>query len=197
MTARPAVARLAVYSRPGGRVIARIGRRTEFGSPVVLGVVAVRAARAGLGAPRTGWAAVITSALPNGRLGWVRERAVRLARARYSIEVDLAEKTLTVRRGRGTLRAFAVDVGGARSPTPLGTYVVTDELTGDGVYGCCILALSGRQPHPPPGWNGGTRLAIHGGALGAGTAGCVHADEGDLRYLMATVPLGTPVTIHA
>jgi hypothetical protein len=76
--------------------------------------------------------------------------------------------------------------------------VITDKVTGDAVYGCCILALSGHQPHPPPGWNGGTRLAIHGGSVaGAVSAGCVHVDERDLRYLMETVPVGTPVTIRA
>lgn len=29
-------------------------------------------------------------------------------------------------------------------------------------YGCCVLALTGRQPNVPQGWKGGNRLAIHG-----------------------------------
>src|ERR687895_698894 len=31
-------------------------------------------------------------------------------------------------------------------------------------YGCCVIALSGRQPRIPPGWTGGARLALHGTA---------------------------------
>ena len=61
-------------------------------------------------------------------------------------------------------------------------------------------ALSGHQTRLPAGWNGGDRIAIHGGdesTLGeAVSAGCVHARATDLRWLMRIVPLGTPVEIH-
>ena len=58
-----------------------------------------------------------------------------------------------------------VGVGRPGSPTPKGRFSITDKLSGrayGGTYGCCILALSGRQPKPPPGRTGGDRLAIHG-----------------------------------
>ena len=80
--------------------------------------------------------------------------------------------------------------------------MVTDHIDpaeyGTSAYGCCILALSGHQPHPPAGWNPNRdwRLAIHGGAPGAVSAGCVHADEATLRFLMRMTPLGTPVTVE-
>jgi hypothetical protein len=46
--------------------------------------------------------------------------------------------------------------------------------------------------------SGSARLAIHGGSMaGAVSAGCLHASTSDLRFLMASVPLGTPVTIRA
>jgi lipoprotein-anchoring transpeptidase ErfK/SrfK len=57
------------------------------------------------------------------------------------------------------------------------------------------------QPNLPAGWSGGDRIAIHG-TLSAGdfgnavSAGCVHAPDSDLRYLMRVVPLGTPVVIR-
>jgi hypothetical protein len=194
--AHPTVAHLALRSRPDGPVVARIGRRTSFGSPVILGVAEKRPPWVGLGSERGSWVGLITPALPNGRLGWVRQRAVRLGDVRYSIRVDLSAQTLVLRRGGRVLRRIAVGVGRRSTSTPTGIFVVTDELRGDATYGCCILALSGHQPHPPPGWNGGTRLAIHGGSLGAASAGCLHAGESDLRYLMARVPLGTPVTIR-
>ena len=81
---------------------------------------------------------------------------------------------------------------------------MTDKLSGSRYgpyYGCCIVALSGHQPHLPAGWPGGDRLAIHGtdspGAIGtAASAGCLRAADGDLRVLMRRVPLGTPVFIR-
>ena len=81
---------------------------------------------------------------------------------------------------------------------------MTDKLPGSRFgpyYGCCILALTGHQPNLPSGWTGGDRLAIHGtdapSSIGAASsAGCLRASDEDLRVLMATVPLGTQVSIH-
>jgi hypothetical protein len=184
--ARPAGATIALRTAPGGRVVARLRSRTEFGSPLVLGV----------GSRRGGWVGLITSALPNGRLGWTRAGALRFATARYAIRVDLSARRLELLRGRLVLRRIAVGVGSGTTPTPPGRYTITDKLAGNAAYGCCILALSGHQPRPPAGWRGEARLAIHGGALGAVSAGCLHASDADLRFLMAHVPLGTPVRVR-
>jgi hypothetical protein len=81
---------------------------------------------------------------------------------------------------------------------------VTDKLNGriyGAVYGCCILALSAIQSHLPPGWRGGNRVAIHGTLSSsdfgrAVSAGCLHVSSSDLRYLMRTVLLRTPVYIR-
>jgi lipoprotein-anchoring transpeptidase ErfK/SrfK len=53
----------------------------------------------------------------------------------------------------------------------------------------------------PAGWRGGDRVAIHGTSapwtIGqASSAGCLHARDADLAYLMRIVPLGTPVLIR-
>ena len=105
---------------------------------------------------------------------------------------------------RARERRISVAIGAPDTPTPPGDYYVTDKLAGadfGSYYGCCILALSGRQPNLPQGWSGGDRLAIHGSPTPtwgqAVSNGCLHADEPDLRYLMKSVPLGTVVEIHA
>jgi len=95
-----------------------------------------------------------------------------------------------------------VAVGRPGSPTPLGTFSVTDKLRGGGYYGCCIIAISATQPKLPRGWNGGNRMAIHGtsapGSIGrAASAGCVRAADGDLRAIWGRIPLGTPVRIRS
>jgi lipoprotein-anchoring transpeptidase ErfK/SrfK len=101
-------------------------------------------------------------------------------------------------------RTISIAIGAPHTPTPTGRFYVTDKLRGSDFgpyYGCCILALSGRQPNLPRGWSGGDRLAIHGSTTPtwgeAVSNGCLHAPEADLRYLMKTVPLGTTVRVHA
>ena len=188
--ASPRAGSLAVRSNPGGSVVARLGARTEFGSRLVLAVAA----------RRPGWLGVITSRLPNGRLGWVRARDVRLARIETRIVVSLSARRLRLYRGSSLEASIPVGIGSAASPTPTGVFAITDELAGANfspVYGCCILALSGRQPRVPSGWRGSdNRLAIHVGGYGAVSAGCLHASTTALRFLMARVPLGTRVTIR-
>jgi hypothetical protein len=184
---------VALHGRPFGPVLERLAARTQFGSPQALSVVRTREGR---------WLAVTTPELRNGTLGWIDARAggLSFARTRLEIEVDLSRRTLVLHDGRRVLRRAAVGIGRAGSPTPTGRFAVTDKLDGAAyspVYGCCILALSAHQTNLPTGWRGGSRMAIHGGAMGAVSAGCVHASESDLRSLMRLVPLGTPVSIHA
>src|SRR5437764_2964827 len=188
---------VALHARPFGRVVARVGARTRFGSRRALGV---------LGSRRGRWLAVTEAGVGGNRVVWVDARAggLRYARTRVELEVDLSERTLSVLRDRSVVRRFSVGVGAFDSPTPTGRFAVTDKLDGhdfSAAYGCCILALSAVQPNLPAGWSGGNRVAIHGtlspSDFGrAVAAGCVHARVGDLRYLMRIAPLGTPVVIR-
>jgi lipoprotein-anchoring transpeptidase ErfK/SrfK len=187
---------VALRDRPGGRVTAVVGARTEFGSPRVLAVAARRG----------GWLGVVTSERPNGSLAWVERnrRGLRPRRTAYSLHADLSTRRLELRLAGRRLRRMNVAVGAAASPTPTGRFAVTDKLAGSRYgpyYGCCILAISGRQPRPPAGWTGGDRLAIHGtnlpSTIGAAvSAGCLRAAAADLELLMRRVPLGTPVFIR-
>ncbi|MBV8598782.1 MAG: L,D-transpeptidase [Actinobacteria bacterium] len=193
LVVRPAHASLALHAAPGGPVLAKVGRTTSFGTPVVLGVVA----------RRTGWFGVTTDAVPNGKVGWVRSRDAVVGVVHDAIRVSLSAKKLELYAGGRLVRSYVVGIGAASSPTPVGRFAVAEKLPGSSqgsVYGCCILGLSVHQLHPPASWSrGGNYLvAIHGGG-GLGTAvsaGCLHLDEAGLRYLMDDVPLGTPVFIE-
>ena len=186
---------LGLSDRPGGPATGSLGATTEFGSRQVLGVAA----------QRRNWLGVVTSARPNGRLAWVRRDQVAIRRTRWSLHADLSSHTLTLRRNGRKVHRMAVAIGRPGSETPTGRFAVTDKLAGSNYgpyYGCCVLALNGHQPNTPAGWKGGNRLAIHGtdtpATIGtAASAGCLRASDADLQVLMAKVPLGTPVFIHA
>lgn len=188
---RPTHHPVALHATPGGRVVGKLGKKTDFGSPLILAVAARRG----------NWLAVRTPALPNGRVGWIRASSGVVSEVHMSINVDLAARMLTLRKSGAVVTRMRVAIGAPGSPTPVGVFAVTDKLAGPpfgAAYGCCVLALSAHQPLPPRGWRPDDyRVAIHGGGgFGAAvTAGCLHAREASLRYLMAHVPLGTPVTI--
>jgi lipoprotein-anchoring transpeptidase ErfK/SrfK len=189
---RPTVLR----DRPGGRVLAQLATQTSFRSPVVLPVVR----------RRHGWFAVLSPALPDRKVGWIAPHAaLRLYMTDYRIDVSLRHRRVVVRRGDQVLERFPVAVGAAGTPTPTGPFAVTDKLLTDdprGAYGCCILALSGHQPHTAQGWGGGDRIAMHAtdkpGSIGqAASLGCLRAPEYVMRRLVQLIPLGTVVTIRA
>ena len=188
---------IVVRSRPRGSVVARLGGRTEFGSPTTLAVASRRGR----------WLGVVTTHVPNGRLGWVdpQESRVRTGTTRVRVVIDLSARRLVVRRAGEVVRRMTVAIGRASSPTPVGRFAVTDKLSGSrygSYYGCCILALSAHQPNLPSGWTGGDRIAVHGtndpsSIGGAVSAGCPRASAEDMRFLMRVVPLGAPVFVRA
>ncbi|MDR9372959.1 L,D-transpeptidase, partial [Conexibacter sp. JD483] len=186
----------ALRDRPGGKVIGRLTPRSEFDSPTVLPVVAVRG----------DWLGVVTARLPNGRVGWI-SAAVRYQahRNRWQIDVSLSRRSVEVRRNGQIVQRFPVAIGGEGTPTPTGRFAVTDKLltgSGSSPYGCCILALSGHQTSTPQGWGGGDRIAIHATNLPQtigtrASAGCLRAPTDAIRRAVDTVPIGTLVTIRA
>ncbi len=186
-------AKVPIRRAPGSRTLAVAGWKTPFGSVRRLQVVGRRG----------NWFAVESDVLGNGVVGWVpRTAAVRLRTVRYAVEADLSKRLLTLRENGAVVFRRRVSIGAPGSPTPVGRFHVTDQISGRRWrLGCCIVVLSGNQPRLPAGWNGGDRLAIHGRpstreTFGAPTsAGCLHATERTLRAL-ARLPLGTPVVIH-
>ena len=184
---------MTLRDHPGGKVVAHLKPTTAWGSPTVLWA-----------AERRGrWLGVYSTKLGNNRIAWVdtvRDRP-RMWRTPYSLHADLSARTLELWRGSRVIRHMTIGVGGPSTPTPTGRFSVTDKLIpvrGLSYYGCCLLALSGRQPHLRPGWAGGDRIAIHGGSTGgAASAGCLHASDADLRHLMKVIPIGTPVYINS
>jgi lipoprotein-anchoring transpeptidase ErfK/SrfK len=120
---------------------------------------------------------------------------------RWTLRASLARRSIDVLRDGRIARTIPVGIGAPGSPTPTGRFAVAEKLTGPfgPAFGPRILVLTAQQPRLPAGWNRSITyyVAIHAGS-GLGTAvsaGCLHATVADVRYLMRTVPLGTPVQI--
>jgi hypothetical protein len=185
---------VTLRDKPLGKPKLRIAPKTEWDSPRVLSVV-----------ERQGdWLAVLVPELDNGDVGWIQESEVeRLDTVGWAIKADLTTRELEVERDGEVVKTFRIGVGREDHPTPVGRYAVTDKLSvsdPDSPYGCCVVALTGHQTKLPDGWPGGDRLAIHatGDVSGLGKAvslGCMRSDPRDARWLMETVPLGTPVFV--
>lgn len=196
LTARVEAAAVNLRSEPGGPIVTRLGQTTEFGSPRAFAVVERRGR----------WLGVVAPELGNGEVAWIdaRTSGVELDETAMSVSIDLSRRILVVKRGTEVVRRVTIGVGAPGTPTPIGRFAVTDKLPGPrfgSYYGCCILALSAKQPRLPAGWTGGDRIAVHGTddpwTIGQATsAGCPHASDSDLRYLLRVLPLGTPVFIH-
>jgi L,D-transpeptidase-like protein len=192
LAARPLHQTVVLRAEPNGKALMRLGARGPLGGPLVLGVVGVRGS----------WIEVTAEALPNGHFGWVKfGRDVAVHPVQWELRASLAKRELDVFRGSRLVRTIPVGIGAPASPTPTGHFAVAEKLTGPfgPAFGCCILALTARQPRLPAGWNTSITyyVAIHAGTgQGAAvSAGCLHATESEVRWLMRTVPLGTPVLV--
>lgn len=181
--------------RPGGHILRSLGPRTEFGSRRVLAVVE----------QRPGWLGVLTHHVANSRTAWIPTTGAKILFEPYTLHADLSQRALVVRREGRVARRIKIAIGGPATATPTGRFAVTDALVigrAGSPYGCCALALTGRQPNVPQGWTGGDRLAIHGTTNEATigmpvSSGCLRAGDADMRWLIATVPLGSQLRISA
>jgi lipoprotein-anchoring transpeptidase ErfK/SrfK len=138
------------------------------------------------------------------RTGWIALRGLTTAWTRVSVEADLSEHRITVRRGDDVLFRAPAATGAPASPTPAGRYFVTDRVPfpSGGSLGTFAFGISGIQPNLPAGWSGGDQLAIHGtndpSSIGrSASAGCLRVSEHVLARLKRLLRLGTPVVVHA
>lgn len=178
----------------GGAKIAKIGLRSQFGSPLVVWVKRVSGK----------WLGVISPTAGDNHLGWIRASATSLSRVHYEIKVSLAQRHVFVFFRGHQIKSYLIAIGMPSAPTPTGDYAVTDRLnTGDpsGPYGCCILATSALAPHAIQDWSGGNRIAIHStpetSSIGHNVShGCMRLTLPEGQWLITHVPLGTPVIIR-
>lgn len=177
---------VVVYAKPDGRAVVRLRAKTPYGNPLRLWVRE----------RRDGWIKTAVEYAPRGT-GWVREADTRpTSNLKSRIAIDRSAKRLTVTSG-GSRWSTRVVIGGDTTPTPIGTFQVTDRLDGAryrGVYGARILVLSAFGDRTRT-----SRVAIHGVPPAAKSktfsAGCVRVPRAALLRLYKSAPPGTPVRV--
>src|SRR4051812_40157547 len=149
------VRRTQLRRSPGGAVVRAIDTTTGYGSERVLSVVARRGR----------WLGVLSDHMPNSRAAWIPAASAELVHEPYRLDVDLSARRIVVRHDGRVVRRIRVAIGKRSTATPVGRFAVTDTLRvgpSHPEYGCCAVALTGRQRNLPAGWSSSDRLAIHG-----------------------------------
>ncbi len=151
------------------------------------------------------WHEVLLPVRPNGSTGWIRNSDVALAEHMYRIQVDLSDFRMRLFENGATIFDAVAGVASNNTPTPGGTYYITELLAPtipNSVYGPFAYGLSGFSEVFET-FNGGPgQLGIHGTnspeTLGSAvSAGCIRLHNEDVSRLTRFLPLGVPVTVNA
>lgn len=152
---------------------------------------------------RVGWLRVRLPGRPNGRTGWIRQRGTALSTTTWHLLVDTSTRRLTVFDHGRPIRTLRVIVGKPATPTPHGQFFVEEDvrLLPSAVGAPFALALSARSDVLQDFDGGPGQIALHGlmnvgGRLDtAASHGCVRLANDAVRWLVAHIAPGVPVTI--
>ena len=150
-----------------------------------------------------GWDQVMLPQRPNGSTGWVQEGDLTLYHDDFRVVVKLAAHTLDVYRSGVDVDHATVAIGLPSSPTPPGSFYITELLKAPdptGAYGPYAFGLSDFSNTYTEFDGGPGQVAIHGtnqpGLVGRAVShGCVRLANVNLVALVGLVPVGTPVQI--
>ena len=195
LSAHEAFSKPAQDSAPLGLVRAQ---RPLTGERTVLPVLGDRTGADGLG-----WLHVRLPGRPNGRTGWIRQRATVASTTSWHIVVETSRRRVIVYRNRRPVRIVKAVVGKPSTPTPRGEFFVEEaiQLRATDVGAPFALALSARSNVLQAFDGGPGQIALHGlanigGVLGSAVShGCVRLDNGTMRWLAFRIGPGVPVTM--
>lgn len=187
---------LDVFEAPGDSKPFRVlGAETILGTPTVVLVLGGSEA----------WLEVLLPGRPNGQSGWVRAVDVERYGVSRQVVIDLTARTLVVLDGDEPIFETEVGIGSPSSPTPVGTFFVTDAVritNASGPWGPYAYGLSARSDTVTE-FNGGDGIiGIHGTnrptSIGeAQSLGCVRLPNDVMAELAGMLTVGSPVTIRA
>jgi lipoprotein-anchoring transpeptidase ErfK/SrfK len=173
-------------------------RRPLTGERTVLPVLGHRT-----GADGIGWLHVRLPGRPNGRTGWIRQRATVASTTSWHIVVDTFSRRVIVYQNGRPVRIVKAVVGKPSTPTPRGEFFVEEaiQLRAADVGAPFALALSARSNVLQESDGGPGQIGLHGlsnvgGVPGTAVShGCVRLDNDTMRWLVVRIGPGVPVTI--
>lgn len=181
-----------MHDAPDGAVTATFANPQQTGAPLTFLVMESRGS----------WLNVQLPVRPNGSTGWVRADQVTLQRLDYSLVVSTTNNTVSLLKNAAPVATFMATTGTGGTPTPLGTYYLTELLapTNSG-YGPYAFGLSAHSDALTTFGGGAGQIGLHGTAdaanLGASAShGCIRLSNEDITMLAGILPLGTPITIE-
>ena len=149
------------------------------------------------------WLHVRLPGRPNGHTGWIEQPGTFASKTSWHLVVHTSTRRVIVyQRGR-PVRIIKAVVGKPSTPTPHGEFFVEEaiQLRASAVGAPYALALSARSTvlqefDGGPGQIGIHGLANVGGVPGSAVShGCVRLDAAAMRWLVARIGPGVPVTI--
>ncbi len=189
---------LQAFDQPAatGKVVTSLSAKTDYGLPRTLLVTAVQ----------PGWFQVLLPMKPNDTPGWVHQSDVTTSTTDYAMKIALSQHHLWLTKAGAPVLDTAVVIGTPKTPTPTGTFYVTDPVDlrtqPNGPYGAFALGLSGYSNVLASFDGGPPQIAVHGtpyaDQVGQDLSnGCVRIPSPVIVQIATAVPLGTPVTIQA
>lgn len=184
---------LPIFAAPGGKPSQSLPNPNSLGAPLALLVNKVRG----------NWVQVYLPERPNESLGWTAASDLSTEWNPDRILISLGKRHLELLRDSRVVFQANVAVGSPESPTPTGSFYVTEvlRLTDPGdAYGPYTLGLSGFSNTYYSFDGGPGQVAIHGTnepwVIGQyASHGCVRLDNADITALATQVEAGTPVDI--
>jgi lipoprotein-anchoring transpeptidase ErfK/SrfK len=197
-TATAQVPQIDVHSAPNGPTTLTLTSPLPEGTPLTLLLTPSITQTGG------GWLQVFLPTKPNGSTGWIPANEVKIQGDPYRLVVNQSTHELNIYNFDNLVRSYPVAVGAPDTPTPLGTYYITELLktTNPGVYGDYAYGLSGHSPTLTDFDGYDAEIGLHGtgdpSSIGHSVShGCVRLNNADVDALVPLLPLGTPIEIQA
>ncbi|HET6874991.1 MAG TPA: L,D-transpeptidase [Acidimicrobiales bacterium] len=213
-TAAPAVNTPALrYQVPVSSVVAtaKTGSLPLYSSPEAVEPASVVASPDPLGVDpvflvrqqQGSWLYVYVPERPNGSSMWIPAQDVTLSTDPYALTVSLSRHVLTAWKDGEPLFTTPAAVGKPSTPTPTGTFFVTEVLRQPnprGAYGPYAFGISAFSDQLEHFGGGPGQIGVHGtnepSSIGhAASHGCVRLSNPTVTQLRSFLPLGTPVII--
>ena len=173
--------------------VARFDHPIATGAPLVFQVVRTEG----------DWLEVLLPIRPNGSTGWIAAQLVELSETSYRIEINVSRHRMIVWQGTEIVVDTEVAIGTGSTPTPIGSFFLTELLRPpdpSGPYGTHAYGLSGFSETLTSFRGGDGVIGIHGtndpSSLGADIShGCVRVHNETIDDMATYLPLGTPVEV--